>query len=135
MSKTLTLEISDPIYQMLLKTAKQIGQTPEQVVLNWLENRVKQSTKDPLLQLAGIFDSDLTDISEHHDEYIGNALRDNHEYSICRYFRMGKFLCKDKTWNLVDSASFTVMRHHRIGEAFSTDHHFDQAGFVRKLGL
>lgn len=83
MAKTLTLEISDPIYQMLLKTAKQIGQTPEQVVLNWLENRVKQSVNDPLndplLKLAGIFDSDLTDISQHHDKYIGKALRDNHE--------------------------------------------------------
>lgn len=79
MAKTLTLEISDSIYQMLLKTAKQIGQTPEQVVLNWLESSVKQSTNDPLLKLAGIFDSDLTDISERHDEYIGKVLSDNHE--------------------------------------------------------
>ncbi len=40
---------------------------------------------------------------------------------------------KDKTWSLVDCASFTVMHHRRIFEAFSSDHHFDQAGFVRKL--
>jgi metal-responsive CopG/Arc/MetJ family transcriptional regulator len=30
---------------------------------------------DPLLQLAGVFESDITDICERHDEYIGEALR------------------------------------------------------------
>lgn len=40
---------------------------------------------------------------------------------------------KDKTWSLVDCASFAVMRRRGIQEAFSSDHYFDQAGFVRKL--
>jgi uncharacterized protein len=36
----------------------------------------------------------------------------------------------DKEWNLVDCASFVVMRQRGIIEAFTTDHHFEQAGFV-----
>lgn len=30
---------------------------------------------DPLLKLAGVFESDVTDISDRHDEYIGESLR------------------------------------------------------------
>ena len=37
----------------------------------------------------------------------------------------------DKEWSLVDAASFVVMRHMGITEAFTTDHHFEQAGFAR----
>jgi uncharacterized protein len=36
----------------------------------------------------------------------------------------------DKNWSLVDCASFVIMQHHNILEAFTTDHHFEQAGFV-----
>jgi len=35
----------------------------------------------------------------------------------------------DKTWGLVDCASFIVMRDAAILEALTTDHHFTQAGF------
>jgi predicted nucleic acid-binding protein len=36
----------------------------------------------------------------------------------------------DKEWSLVDCASFVVMRQRGLLEAFTTDHHFEQAGFV-----
>jgi predicted nucleic acid-binding protein len=39
----------------------------------------------------------------------------------------------DKDWGLVDCASFVVMTEHGIREAFTCDHHFDQAGFSRLL--
>jgi predicted nucleic acid-binding protein len=39
----------------------------------------------------------------------------------------------DKTWSLVDCLSFVVMRENDISEAVTTDHHFEQAGFVRLL--
>lgn len=35
----------------------------------------------------------------------------------------------DKTWGLVDCASFVVMEGEGIAEAFTTDRHFEQAGF------
>ena len=37
----------------------------------------------------------------------------------------------DKEWSLTDAASFVVMKRLGITEAFTRDHHFNQAGFVR----
>lgn len=39
----------------------------------------------------------------------------------------------DKEWSWTDCASFVVMRERGILEALTTDHHFEQAGFVRLL--
>ncbi|MBH8552857.1 type II toxin-antitoxin system VapC family toxin [Nostocaceae cyanobacterium CENA357] len=40
---------------------------------------------------------------------------------------------EDKAWSLVDSTSFIVMQQLRIKDALTTDHHFEQAGFIRLL--
>jgi predicted nucleic acid-binding protein len=37
----------------------------------------------------------------------------------------------DKSWGMVDCASFTVMRNTGIGDAATSDIHFEQAGFRR----
>lgn len=37
----------------------------------------------------------------------------------------------DKTWSYVDAASFIVMGQLGITEAFTSDHHYLQAGFTR----
>ncbi|HLY32514.1 MAG TPA: hypothetical protein VKQ36_15930, partial [Ktedonobacterales bacterium] len=37
----------------------------------------------------------------------------------------------DKEWSLVDATSFLIMRRMHILEAFTSDHHFAQAGFIR----
>mgnify|MGYP001324494788 CR=1 FL=1 len=39
----------------------------------------------------------------------------------------------DKSYGLVDCASFIVMRDRGITEAFTSDVHFEQAGFARLL--
>lgn len=40
---------------------------------------------------------------------------------------------RDKTWSFTDCVSFCLMRELRIREAFTTDRHFEQAGFVPLL--
>lgn len=35
----------------------------------------------------------------------------------------------DKEWSLTDCASFVVMKRYGIKDAFTNDHHFEQAGF------
>lgn len=39
----------------------------------------------------------------------------------------------DKNWSLVDCSSFVIMEKNNIRDALTTDHHFEQAGFVRLL--
>jgi uncharacterized protein len=39
----------------------------------------------------------------------------------------------DKAWSLVDCISFLVMRERGLSNAWTTDHHFEQAGFHAML--
>ena len=40
---------------------------------------------------------------------------------------------RDKMWSLVDCSSLVVMQERGISAGFTTDHHFEQAGFLRLL--
>lgn len=39
----------------------------------------------------------------------------------------------DKEWGLTDCSSFVVMTQEKITQAFSSDRHFEQAGFIKLL--
>jgi uncharacterized protein len=39
----------------------------------------------------------------------------------------------DKSWGLTDCTSFIVLGERKITEAFTSDRHFEQAGFMRLL--
>ena len=39
----------------------------------------------------------------------------------------------DKNWGLTDCISFVVMQDRQISQAFTSDHHFEQAGFMRLI--
>lgn len=40
---------------------------------------------------------------------------------------------QDKLWSLVDCSSMVVMKERNITTVLTTDHHFEQAGFIRAL--
>lgn len=40
---------------------------------------------------------------------------------------------RDKEWSFTDCTSFCLMKELKIREAFTTDHHFRQAGFIPLL--
>ncbi|MCU0645828.1 MAG: hypothetical protein MUC94_16405 [bacterium] len=79
MSIALTLQIPDHIYIPILNSASLIGKTPEQIISEWLEKMVSRINDDPLLQLAGVFESNIANVSDAHDEYIGQSLRGDNE--------------------------------------------------------
>ncbi len=39
----------------------------------------------------------------------------------------------DKEWSLTDCTSIVVLQKERIEQVFTSDHHFEQAGFVKLL--
>ena len=39
----------------------------------------------------------------------------------------------DKEWSLTDCVSIAVMQAEQINQAFTSDHHFEQAGFIKLL--
>ena len=74
MGHTLRLDISDDLYEALRSRAEQKGTSLEQTAVERLAGSVMPVEDDPLLQLAGVLDSDLRDIAEHHDVYLGRSL-------------------------------------------------------------
>lgn len=39
----------------------------------------------------------------------------------------------DKSWGLTDCISFAIMQERHLTQAFTSDHHFTQAGFTKLL--
>jgi len=74
MGHTLTLLISDELYESLRSRAAQQQTTVEQVAVQRLAENGNSASPDPLLRLAGVLDSGITDIAERHDDYIGQTL-------------------------------------------------------------
>ena len=50
-------------------------------------------------------------------------------YSAATLFRQHA----DKGWSFTDCVSFVILRELHVRDAFTTDHHFNQAGFVPLL--
>lgn len=75
MDHTLKLEVPDELYQRLVKSAHQAGRLPEQLAADLLRASGENlSAEDPLLLLAGSFESGVRDVSEGHDHYLGQCL-------------------------------------------------------------
>lgn len=80
MSKTYTITLPDNLEQALNKALNQTQQTPEETILQLLTQSLTPTAPppdpktDPLHQLIGCIDTDIPDIAENHDHYIGQAL-------------------------------------------------------------
>ena len=83
MERTITLEISDEIYEPLSRTAKEMGKTPEELATEWLLLALRHALNDPLEEFIGAFETQVPDWADQHDEYLGHALskelHDNNE--------------------------------------------------------
>jgi len=74
MGHTLRLEVPEEVYEPLVKTAQQQGQTPETLAVQWLATAVQQFAEDPIEEFIGAFESEVSDIGTRHDHYIGEHL-------------------------------------------------------------
>ncbi len=73
MSRKLTLQVSEDVYSSILKAAKQTGQIPEVLVVQWLTTIADNLTNDPLERFIGAFKSNVNDWVDKHDKYIGES--------------------------------------------------------------
>jgi len=77
MSNMVALEVPQELYEALQAQAKKNGREPDTLAIEWLTQAIQQASAiedDPLIQLFGTIESDITDIAEQHDEYIGREL-------------------------------------------------------------
>ncbi|HZW34900.1 MAG TPA: hypothetical protein VFF52_29525 [Isosphaeraceae bacterium] len=75
MAHTLTIDVPETVYHSLERWAAHHGTTPEALARDWVARRVIELENDPLLRWAGAIDSDVADVAERHDRYLGQALR------------------------------------------------------------
>ena len=74
MSHPLTIDVPEEVFSYLSKLALQQGKTPEALVQEQVSTAVRELEEDPLLRWAGTIDSEISDVAERHDYYIGQAL-------------------------------------------------------------
>lgn len=95
------------------------------------------TTEFVLLEVADALSAPL------HRERVATFIRGLHEESGVRVIPATSNLIKeelalfssreDKEWSLTDCISFVVMGRKQLFEAFTSDHHFEQAGFQKLL--
>lgn len=74
MSHTLTVDVPEEVYTVVVKTAEQTGQLPETLIAQWLTAITRHLANDPVEQFIGTLKSPVSDWADKHDEYIGKTL-------------------------------------------------------------
>jgi len=67
------MELPDDVYENLRRQAEETGKTLEEFLAARLAQNM-QGSQDALLQLAGVLNSELADLAERHDYYIGQRV-------------------------------------------------------------
>ncbi len=76
----ITIDLPETLEQTLIAQATKTETTPEQLIIKLLSQTLIPTppppdlTNDPLFQLIGCIDSNIPDLAENHDYYIGQAL-------------------------------------------------------------
>ena len=76
MGHTLTIDVPEDVYRLLIQKAEQTGQPPEAVAVQLLATATQPRVEDPLEQFIGAFSSHGADWADQHDTYLGTAIRD-----------------------------------------------------------
>jgi hypothetical protein len=77
MAKTFTIQLPEDLELKLTAQAKKLNVSLESLILQSLEQSVTQlelDQDDPLVQLFGSIKTDIKDVADNHDYYIGQAL-------------------------------------------------------------
>jgi len=75
MERALTVEVLAEDYELLDRAARQTGQTPEELVKLWLLTNLRRMADDPLEKFIGAVTSNIPDLGDRHDDYLGRTLR------------------------------------------------------------
>jgi hypothetical protein len=70
----LLLDVPEDVYESLAKTAKQTGQSLEDLAVSWLENATRRLAEDPFEKFIGSINSNTADWADQHDKYLGESL-------------------------------------------------------------
>ena len=70
MSRTLTLQIDDRLYEALSEAARRQGRSAEDIGAAWLAAVIERALGDPMMRLAGSLDSGTPDLAANHDAYL-----------------------------------------------------------------
>jgi hypothetical protein len=74
MTHTLLLELPEEVFESLANIARQSGQPPEALAVQWLIDATESQIDDPLDKIIGSIHTDELDWVDEHDKYIGLAL-------------------------------------------------------------
>lgn len=115
-------------------------QAAKQLMQQWYKNQVRVVTTNyVLLELIALFTSPLK-ISRSQQIQAIEAIKTADWIEIIHVDQnldnqAWQFIKEreDKMWSLVDCSSFVVMEKRKINTGLTTDHHFEQAGFMRLL--
>lgn len=71
MRHTLSLQLSEDVYSLLLKLSEQTGLLPEVLATQWVISETRKQSDDPLEKFIGRFGFGKTDWADNHDRFIG----------------------------------------------------------------
>ncbi len=73
MGYLITLDLSENVYRPIEKMASNLGQTPEELVMEWIVSASQTAGADPIESCIGAIESTIPDWVDNHDKYLGQS--------------------------------------------------------------